>query len=349
MTQLLAGDTGGTKTNLVLMETQGTGAGTKLKTLYESRYVSAEFSDLVPMVRKFLAQAAESLGAQPAPEKACFSIAGPVVDNTSSLTNLSWLLDAERLEKDLAIAHMSLINDFAAIGYGIAGLESTDLHTLQEGEPKPDAPLAVIGAGTGLGQGFLIQDGEMYRVYPTEGGHTDFAPRNEMEFQLLRYLRDKLRLSRISVERVVSGMGIVAIYQFLRDRQAASEDADVAAAVCTWEREAGLSEKSVDPAAVIAIAAVEKHDSLCKQTMEMFVELYGAEAGNLALKLLPYGGLYVAGGVAAKNLPLMSSGLFLRAMTDKGRMRSLMERIPVHVILNQKVGMLGAALCASRL
>jgi glucokinase len=348
MTQLLAGDTGGTKTILVLTDSQGTGAATKLKTLYEARYVSGEFPDLVPMVRKFLTEAAASLETKPAPEKACFSIAGPVVDNKSNLTNLSWLLDAARLQKDLEIGKVDLINDFAAIGHGIQGLEPSDIHTLQAGEPKEDAPIAVIGAGTGLGQGFLIHEGDTYRVYPTEGGHTDFAPRSELEFQLLRYLRDKLNLNRISVERVVSGMGIVAIYQFLRDRQLASESSEVAKAISTWEREAGLREKSVDPGAVIAIAAAEKHDPLCQQTMNMFVALYGAEAGNLALKLLPYGGLYIAGGIAAKNLPLMQSGDFLAAMADKGRMRRLMERIPVHVILNQKVGLIGAALYASR-
>ena len=349
MTQLLAGDTGGTKTILLLAETQDTPHGIKLKTLHEARYVSAEFSDLVPMVKTFLASAEQSLGITPAPQKACFSIAGPVVENTCVLTNLSWLLDGDRICQDLNLQSVKLINDFVAVGYGIAGLEPHDIYTLQEGEPNPDAPIAIIGAGTGLGQGFLIRHGEHYRVYPTEGGHTDFAPRDELEFQLLKYLRDKLNVGRISVERVVSGMGIVAIYQFLRDRQETSESPDVAEAIRTWEREAGKPEKSVDPGAVIAIAAATKHDPLSIQTMELFVTLYGAEAGNLALKLLPYAGLYVAGGIAAKNLPLMKSPQFLMAMTNKGRMRPLMERIPVHVILNQNVGLLGAALSAAML
>lgn len=350
MTQLLAGDTGGTKTILLLAEATKTETGsTKLKTLYEERFVSAEFPDLVPLVRQFLTIAALKLGYTPAPEAACFSIAGPVVNNTCTLTNLSWFLDGDRLQRDLDIAHVQLINDFAAVGHGISGLEASDLLTLQEGEPQDDAPIAIIGAGTGLGQGFLIRQGNQYRVFGSEGGHTDFAPRSELEFQLLKYLRDKLSLSRISVERVVSGMGIVAIYQFLRDRQSIGETAEVAEAIRTWEREAGLSEKSVDPAAVIAIAAAEQQDPLSKKTMELFVELYGAEAGNLALKLLPYGGLYIAGGVAAKNLPLMKSGIFIQAMVDKGRMRPLMERIPVHLVLNQKVGLIGAALCALRL
>ncbi len=349
MTQILAGDTGGTKTVLLLAEVHETELGaTQIKALHQQRFVSAEFPDLVPMVRQFFDAAKAATGNPPAPEQACFSIAGPVVNNTCHLTNLSWLLDGDRLAQDLGIAHVQLINDFVAVGHGTPGLEANDLCTLQTGEYRPDAPIALIGAGTGLGQGFLIREGKQYRVFGSEGGHTDFAPRSELEFQLLKYLRDKLNLSRISVERVVSGMGIAAIYQFLRDRQSIGESPEVAAAIRTWEREAGLSEKTVDPASVIAIAATQQ-DPLSKTTMELFVDLYGAEAGNLALKLLPYGGLYIAGGVAAKNLSLMKSGIFISALIDKGRMRPLMERIPVHVILNQNVGLLGAARYAARL
>lgn len=344
MTQLLAGDTGGTKTILRLVEASDCKT---LTTLYEARFVSAEYSDLVPMVREFLTGAATQLGSPPQPHKACFSIAGPVINNTCNLTNLSWVLDSKRLQQDLKIPAVQLLNDFAAVGYGIPGLEEADLLPLQVNPRQPDAPIAIIGAGTGLGEGFLIPQGDGYRVFGTEGGHTDFAPRSELEFQLLKYLRDKLNIDRISVERVVSGMGIVAIYQFLRDRQFMGESSDVATAIRTWEAEAGLSEKTVDPSAVIAVAAAEQADSLCKKTMELFMELYGTEAGNLALKLLPYGGLYIAGGVAAKNVPLMQSGIFIDAMTDKGRMRPLMEKIPVYLILNQSVGLLGAALCAA--
>ncbi len=350
MTQILAGDTGGTKTILMVAEVSESESGVpQLDSLHEARFVSAEFTDIVPMVRQFLAEAEAKLGYAPNPEKACFSIAGPIVHNSSTLTNLSWLLDGERLKRDLSMAQVQLINDFVAVGHGIPGLSPADLLSLQPGELQPDAPIAIIGAGTGLGEGFLIHQANRYLVFGTEGGHTDFAPRSELEFQLLKYLRDRLGVSRISVERVVSGMGIVAIYQFLRDRQAIGESPDVAEAIRTWECEAGLPEKSVDPAAVIAIAAAQSRDPLSKTTMELFVELYGAEAGNLALKLLPYGGLYIAGGVAAKNLPLMQSGSFINAMVDKGRMRALLERVPVYVILNEQVGLIGAALCAARL
>jgi glucokinase len=300
-------------------------------------------------VQRFLSTAGQQLGIEPKPEKACFAIAGPVINDTSVLTNLNWFLEARRLEKELAIARIRLINDFAAVGYGILGLETTDLHTLQEVTPQPDAPIAVLGAGTGLGEGFLIQQPGGYQVFASEGGHTDFAPRTGLEFQLLQYLLEKYDIQRISVERVVSGQGIVAIYQFLRDRQIAPESAEIGQVIRTWEQETGRSEKSVDPAATIAQAALEKRDRLSEQTLQIFVDAYGAEAGNLALKLLPYGGLYVAGGIAAKILPLIKEGQFLRAFGQKGRVSSLLERVPVHVILNPQVGLIGAAIGASRL
>jgi glucokinase len=224
-----------------------------------------------------------------------------------------------------------------------------DLYTLQEATPQPDAPIAVIGAGTGLGEGFLIQQAGNYRVFATEGGHTEFAPRNELEFQLLQYLREKYGIGRVSVERVVSGQGIVALYQFLRDRQIAKESPEIGQIVITWEREAGRSEKSVDPAAAISKAALEKSDRLCEQALNMFIEAYGAEAGNVALKLLPYGGLYVAGGIAAKILPLIQEGSFLRAFSQKGRVSPLLEKVPLHIVLNPQVGLIGAVRWASKI
>lgn len=344
MTLLLAGDIGGTKTILRLVEATDSGA---LKSLHQAVYPSQNFSDLVPIVEQFLAEAGQT-GEQPQPEKACFAIAGPVVNDSAKLTNLPWLLTANRLETDLKIAKVTLINDFAAVGYGVLGLTPEDVFVLQDVPPDPVAPIAVIGAGTGLGQGFLIPLAKRYPVFSTEGGHTDFAPRTELEFQLTKYLREKNGLSRISVERIVSGQGIVAIYQFLRDRQIAKETPEIAQIVRTWEQQIGR-EKTVDPAAAIANAALTKSDRLCEATLNLFIEAYGAEAGNLALKLLPYGGLYIAGGVAAKNLPLLKEGLFLQAFLNKGRVSPLLERIPVKVILNQQVGLIGAALCASQL
>jgi len=342
MTLLLAGDIGGTKTILRLVETSEESPA--LKNIYEASYRSGDFPDLVPMVQQFLLKANT-----PTPQKACFAIAGPVVNNTAKLTNLAWFLDTERLAQELGIASISLINDFAAVGYGIFGLSTDDVLTLQAGKHKPEAPIAIIGAGTGLGQGFLIKQGNYYQIFPSEGGHADFAPRSELEFQLMKYLLDKHDIQRVSVERVVSGLGIVSIYQFLRDRKHTTESPEIAKIVRTWEQEAGQPEKSVDPGAAIGKAAVQKSDRLCEQTLEIFVDAYGAEAGNLALKLLPYGGLYIAGGIAPKILPLIQNGNFLLNFSQKGRMRPLLEEIPVYIVLNQQVGLIGAALCAARL
>lgn len=341
MTLLLAGDIGGTKTILRLVEISDS---SELKTIFEETYHSGDFLDLVPMVQQFLVKANS-----PTPQKACFAIAGPVVNNTAKLTNLAWFLDTERLAQELGIPLISLINDFAAVGYGIVGLSKQDILTLQVGKPKPEAPIGVIGAGTGLGQGFLIKQGNHYQVFPSEGGHADFAPRTELEFQLLKYLLDKHDIQRVSVERVVSGLGIVAIYQFLRDRKHSTESPEIAQIVRTWEQQAGQAEKSVDPGAAIGKAAVQKCDRLSEQTLQLFIDAYGAEAGNLALKLLPYGGLYIAGGIAPKILPLIENSNFLLNFSQKGRMRPLLEEIPVHIILNQQVGLIGAALCAARL
>jgi glucokinase len=338
---LLAGDIGGTKTILRLVETS---ESQELRTIAQETYHSGDFPDLVPIVQQFLVK-----NNAPTPAKACFAIAGPVFNNTAKLTNLAWFLDTERLQEELGITAVALINDFAAVGYGIFGLSKQDLLTLQAGKHQADAPVAIIGAGTGLGQGFLIKQGNHYQVFPSEGGHADFAPRKELEFQLLKYLLDKHDIQRVSVERVVSGQGIVAIYQFLRDRKIATGSPEVAQIVRTWEQEAGQSEKSVDPGAAIGKAALQGSDRLSEQTIQLFIDAYGAEAGNLALKLLPYGGLYIAGGIAPKILPLIQKSDFMLNFTQKGRMRSLLEEIPVHIILNQQVGLIGAALSAARL
>jgi glucokinase len=352
MTILLAGDIGGTKTILRLVNSDQTGtqALPNLTTLYEKTYVSADFPGLVPMVRRFIADARNELENAPVPEKACFGIAGPVVNNTSKLTNLGWdLLDGEKLQKELHLSQVSLINDFVAVGYGVLGLAPEDLHTLKPGQPDPNAPIAVIGAGTGLGEGYVIPCGGGYRVFGTEGGHTDFAPRSPLESQLLDYLREKGKLGRVSVERVVSGMGIESIYQFLRNREYAEESPTLAEAFKTWKQEIGKEEKSIDLAAIISRHAQEQSDYLCQATMDVFVSAYGAEAGNLALKLLPNGGLYIAGGIAAKNLPLMQKSAFLHAFSEKGRVSPVLEKIPIHIVLNPRVGLIGAAICAANL
>lgn len=341
---LLAGDIGGTKTILRLVAEEND----KLKeTLYEQRYMSGEFPDLAPIARQFLAEAEKALGKKLSPEKACFAIAGPVDSDTSVLTNLSWRLDARRLERELNIPKITLINDFAAVGYGILGLRAEDVLSLQDVPARANAPIAVIGAGTGLGQGFLVPVPRGYEIFASEGGHASFAARNAMEFQLLEYIRARYDLGpgNVSVERVVSGQGISVIYQFLRDRGETPESPEIGERVRQWEK----GDSEVDAAAIVSQAALAGRDRLCEQTLQLFIEAYGAEAGNQALKLLPYGGLYIAGGIAAKVLPLMQAGEFMQTFLDKGRMRSLLEQVPVFIILNPQVGLIGAAICAAKL
>ena len=350
---LLAGDIGGTKTILRLVKSEIIEVVPKQITLYEQTYSSQAFADLVPMVQQFFQAATEELGEVfkvKNIEKACFGIAGPVVNNTSELTNLSWLLSGERLATELDIEQVLLINDFAAVGYGVLGLAPEDLYCLQDVPTDPQGAIAVLGAGTGLGEGYLIpQSSGKYRVFPSEGSHADFAPRSPLEFQLINYLKERYQLERVSTERVVSGIGIASIYEFLRDQDPAQESAKLSEIYQIWQQEIGKSEKTVDLAAEVSQAALAGNDYLAGQTLKLFVEAYGAEAGNLSLKLLPYGGLYVAGGIGPKILPLLQNGNFMKAFRDKGRMRTLMEKFPVQIVLNAKVGLIGAAICAAQL
>ncbi|MGK7910618.1 MAG: glucokinase [Synechococcus sp.] len=367
MAQLvLSGDIGGTKTILRLARlNHPTPAPTSA--LYRDKFQSAAFSDLVPMVRQFLAAASEvhpkipiaNLGGSSRLRgieesnivAACFAIAGPVASNASRLTNLNWMLSGERLQAELGIARVELINDFAAIGYGVSTLPPEDLHTLQPGTRVDRGPIAVLGAGTGLGETYLTWQGDHYQVHPSEGGHTNFAPRTPLQQELLNYLTQ--RHGRVSVERVVSGQGIVAIYQFLRDRAASNQagiasggeaSTAVAQAVKTWEQQ-----RTGDAGAAIGAAALANTDPRSVQTLDVFADVYGSEAGDLALKLLPSGGLYVAGGIAPKILPFLRSGQFMQAFLDKGRLQSVISSVPVHVVLNPDVGLIGATLRASQI
>ena len=333
---LLCGDIGGTKTILRLVEVNADHKS--FKTVQEKQFVSAKFIDLVPMVKSFM----NEFGLDN-PNSACFAIAGPVVNNQSHLTNLNWQLTTDRLEQELGIEKVSLLNDFAANSYGVLGLQESELAVLQAGKIIPDQTIAVIGAGTGLGESFLISQDGHYNVFSSEGGHIDFAPRNELELELWRYLHQKLEQKHISVERVVSGQGIINIYQFLRDTEFAPENQVIGQKIRTWETEA---QSGIDPGQVIAQGAQAEQDPLCLKAIAMFVEAYGAAAGNLALKVLPFGGIYIAGGIAAKNLEAIKQGNFLKAFLDKGRMDHLLKDIPIHVVLNPQVGLIGSILYA---
>ncbi|UZQ56083.1 glucokinase [Trichothermofontia sichuanensis B231] len=349
MTILLAGDIGGTKTILRLVDSAVHGDGLPTPTtLYQETYASQRFPDLVPMVQTFLAAAETALGSRLQVARACFGIAGPVINNASELTNLHWSLQADRLEQALAIPQIALINDFAAVGYGVLGLTSEELYPLQVAPIDRQAPIAVLGAGTGLGECFLTACRGHYHVYPSEGSHADFAPRSPLEDELRMYLQAERQLSRVSVERVVSGRGIASIYQFLRQRSPEQESPALATVFQKWQQEQAQGHSTIDVAAAVSKAALEGHDPLCTQAMQIFLSAYGAEAGNFALKLLPYGGLYIAGGIAPKILPLLEGGEFMAAFKDKGRFRAILEQISVQVVLNPQVGLLGAALYAAQ-
>ncbi|MFZ4729525.1 MAG: glucokinase [Pseudanabaena sp.] len=347
MSAILAGDIGGTKTLLRVAEKNSDG----FTVLYEQRFAGASYVSFSDVLREFVETAKINLGELPSLSAACFGIAGPVRDRRSKLTNLGWSFDSDRLAEEFNIANVRLINDFVAVGYGVLGLQPHDLHTLQKGKVVERSPIGVIGAGTGLGEAFLGWNGDRYEVYPTEGGHTDFAPRNALEIELLQYLQK--RHDRVSVERVASGTGIVAIYQFLRDRQTSSESAELAEKVKLWE----AGDLNVDLAAAIANAALTNCginsetnlDHIATQTMQIFVEAYAAEVGNLALKLIPNGGLYIAGGIAPKILPLLQDGTFLQILKNKGRISPVLEDIPIHIVLNPEVGLIGAMLYAASL
>ena len=316
---ILAGDVGGTKVNLALYDF----VDGNLEHTRDKQYPAKEYSGLEEIVREFVVS--EKVTA------ACFGVPGPVRDGRLRLTNLPWTLDSRELAADLKIDYVFLINDLQANGYGIAELGADQIYTLSEGDARQVGNRALISAGTGLGETFMIWDGRDYVPYPSEGGHADFAPRNEDEVDLLRYLKQKYN-GRISFERVVSGQGLTNCYEFLREVRGMEEPAALA------ERMA-----AEDPNAVITELALAAKSEICEKAMDMFVSAYGAEAGNLALKILSVGGLYVGGGIAPRILEKLKDGTFMKAFTDKGRMGQLLVNMPVRVILESRTALMGAA------
>jgi glucokinase len=316
---ILAGDVGGTKVILALYDF----VDGNLKSAREKQYPAKEYTGLEEIVREFLG--AETVSA------ACFGVPGPVRDGRLRLTNLPWTLDSRELAKSLKIEHVFLINDLQANGYGIAELKADQIYTLSEGDARQLGNRALISAGTGLGECFMIWDGRDYVPYPSEGGHADFAPRNEDEIDLLRFLKQKYN-GRISSERVVSGQGLTNVYEFLREVRGLEEP--------VWLAERITEE---DPNAVIAELALKAKSEICEKALDMFVSAYGAEAGNLTLKILAVGGLYVGGGIAPRILEKLKDGTFMKAFTDKGRLSQLLINTPVRVILENRTALLGAA------
>lgn len=323
---VLAGDIGGTNARLAIVEAS---APTRARILHEARYRSATAPGLAALVVRYLAET------DARPEAACFGIACPVVAGDCDAPNLPWKVNGPALAGEIGIPRTTIVNDFLAVGHGLHSLSDDEVAVLQAGDAVPHGPLAFIGAGTGLGQGFLLWDGSGYVVHPSEGGHTDFAPADALERDLLAHLASEL--GRVSVERVLSGPGIGRIYEFLKSAGVCEEQATVR------DELAGT-----DPAPVIARHGLAGTDPLSVKTLEIFAGAFGTAAGNLALTVLASGGVYLAGGIAPKIVEHLASGNFIRRFHAKGRLSDLVARIPVRVILTDDVALYGAAAVAAR-
>lgn len=318
---ILAGDIGGTKVLLQLSE-----AG---EVLHEQQFVSANYASFDQLLEQFFEAIDGTVSV------ACFGVAGPVEGDTAKVTNLPWQLDAQQLQHHFSISKVILINDFQAVGHGIAALPEEAIEILQQGTPKPQGVRALIGAGTGLGQAIMVWSGDHYQVLATEGGHVDFAPTDELQLDLWRYMR--LNSYRVTYEHLVSGKGLVSIFNFLRERNPELLSQRMAMAM-----------KEGDEAAVISRYALESSDTLSNQALDLFISLYGAQVGNHALNTLPYGGLYIAGGIAPKLIERIKQGGFMTAFHNKAPMAELMPNFPVKVVMEPKVGLLGAREVAKR-
>lgn len=320
----LVGDIGGTKTGLAVAEV----VGDRITLSGERRYPSGDFRSLEAIIARYLEETGQETGS--ACPRGAFAIAGPVHGRRSKITNLPWEIDADRLERELGFAGVGLLNDLEAVAWGIAALGPADLVELHAGEPGALGNACVVAAGTGLGEAGLYWDGERHHPFATEGGHTDFAPVDEREMALLRHLQG--RFGRVSWERVASGMGIANLYGFLLEWRQSTTPDWLAAAIAEG-----------DTAAAVAGAAAAGRCPICAEAMELFFSFYGREAGNMALKHLALGGVYLGGGIAPKHLKALQEGPFLQGFFAKGRMEPLMRRMPVRVILRGDTPLLGCA------
>jgi len=325
---ILAGDLGGTKTLLALYRERSG----RYALLRDATFPSRAHATFEEILDAFLAG-----GPQETIDAACFDVAGPVVEGRVRTTNLPWTLDETALAAKLGTPRVKLLNDLEATAYGMLALTADDLVCLHPGaSPARKGHVAVIAAGTGLGEAYLFWDGAAYHPIASEGGHADFAPRSDLEIGLLRWLREKLG-GHVSWERVLSGPGLYAVYQYLRDTGFAPEPDWLAREIA-----------SGDPGAAISEGALTRNDPLCTKALDAFCELYGAEAGNMALRGLTYGGVFVGGGIGPKILPALKRG-FPRGYLDKGRFASLVGSIPVHLSLEPRTALIGAAHYAMRL
>ena len=344
---ILAGDIGGTKINLALYDWEKG----RVDPIREDTIWTADYESLEEVLTEFLEEPAttepdsddpsDEDSASPSPSisspltAACFGVPGPVLNNTCRTTNIPWTIEGDKLAEFLKIPQVRLLNDLEATAYGLPLLEPDEIEDLNPNAPSPppDGTRALLAAGTGLGESLIVWTGKDYQICPSEGGHADFAPNNDLEIELLRYLRTSYL--HVSYERVLSGPGLHLLYQFLRDTQKNEP---------TW-----FAEKlpTGDPASLIAEAGLEGKPDICKNALQLFVSIYGAEAGNMALKTLAMGGVYIGGGIAPKILPALQDGTFMKSFLAKGRYKRLLAKIPVRVILNPHTALLGAASIAA--
>ena len=327
---ILAGDVGGTKCNLALMEQRDRA----FQIVFLERYESQHYPDFAALLQDFLGAARDPLSRSAGGKilAAGFGVAGPVLDGRAHLTNLGWNLERAALQQQLGTPHVALLNDLEATGYCLPWLKPEELFVVNKGVAAPQATCALIAAGTGLGEAILRWNGVRYIVEPSEGGHCDLAPRTDREIGLLRHL--KLKPGPVSFEMILSGRGFYVVHQFLNPnvRHPGFGDADPAAA-----------------APEITQFGLERSCPVCVQTLDLWTSLYGAEAGNLALKSLALGGIFVAGGIAPKILPKMKDGTFARAFCEKEKFSDLLSQIPIQVVLNEQAPLLGSAAEAARL
>jgi len=321
---ILAGDIGGTNARLAYFQPQNG----HLRLISERVFPSREHSELGEIVTRFLDESAAR------PEVACFGIAGPVRNGRVETSNLPWVIEQSRLAKQIRLPTTLLINDLEAIAWGIGGLTAADLVPLNRVTGPVTGNQAVIAPGTGLGEAGLFWDGSRHYVFACEGGHTDFAPQDDLQIELFRFLKD--RFGHVSYERIISGPGLVNVYEFLRESGYGKESPALAAKLTKG-----------DAPAAISCAALDASCPLAEKALDLWISVYGAEASNLALKVMSTGGLFLAGGISPKILGRLKCPLFMQAFLDKGRMRPLLESIPVQVVINEKTGLLGAARCAA--
>lgn len=322
----LAGDIGGTKTHLALYQDQG-GKTTCVK---DQKFPSKDYPNLRTIVKKFLVGVGFEI------ERACFGIAGPVEEGKSKATNLPWLIDSKQLETELKIEKVALINDLEANAYGLKVLSDDEFFILNEGDPNAYGNQAMISAGTGLGEAGIYFDGKDHLPFACEGGHTDFGPRNEVEDQLLHYLRKKFE--HVSYERILSGPGLYTLYQFVVETKQVDEDPETLELI-----------NNGDSPRLVSQLGLSGESAACAKTLQLFASIYGAEAGNIALKIFALGGVFIGGGIAPKILEVIKKGDFMESFMGKGRFAQLLSDIPVKVVLNDNTALLGSMYYARNL